>query len=72
MTNNGATIDNNGKIGKCYSFDGNTSGININGDIISTLAQGDFSISFWVYNDDQGNRSIYIATIPSSSYAFAI
>ena len=22
VTNNGATIDNNGKIGKCYSFDG--------------------------------------------------
>ena len=22
IINNGATIDNNGKIGKCYSFDG--------------------------------------------------
>jgi hypothetical protein len=22
VTNNGATVDNNGKIGKCYSFDG--------------------------------------------------
>ena len=24
ITNNGATIDNNGKIGKCYSFNGGT------------------------------------------------
>lgn len=23
VTNNGATVDNNGKIGKCYSFNGN-------------------------------------------------
>jgi hypothetical protein len=22
VTNNGATVDNNGKIGKCYSFNG--------------------------------------------------
>ena len=22
VTNNGATVDNNGKIGKCYKFDG--------------------------------------------------
>ena len=29
VTNNGATIDNNGKIGKCYNFNGNDSGINI-------------------------------------------
>ena len=27
VTNNGATIDNNGKIGKCYSFNGSSAKI---------------------------------------------
>ena len=29
VTNNGATVDNNGKIGKCYSFNGSSNYITI-------------------------------------------
>lgn len=72
VTNNGATIDNNGKIGKCYSFDGSTSGINIIGDTITSLSLGNFSIAFWIYNNDQGDRSIYLATIPSTDFGLGI
>ena len=44
VTNNGATIDNNGKIGKCYSFDGTDDKI--------TLANlpnpSNISVAFWM------------------------
>lgn len=43
VTNNGATVDNNGKIGKCYSFNGNGNYIRINP---LTLTQN-WSICFW-------------------------
>lgn len=44
VTNNGATVDNNGKIGKCYRFDG---------DVYLNLSKGmdttkDYSICYWV------------------------
>lgn len=43
VTNNGATVDNNGKIGKCYRFDG---------DVYLNLSKGidttkDYSICYW-------------------------
>lgn len=46
LTNNGATIDNAGKIGKCYSFNSNTL-------TLSSVNIGDeFSVSYWVYYTD--------------------
>ena len=72
VTNNGATIDNNGKIGKCYSFNGSNSGINVTGNTIVSLSAGDFSIAFWIYNDDQGDRSIYLATITPTDFGLGI
>ena len=46
VTNNGATIDNNGKIGKCYNFAGSPQYINTGFD--EDFGQGDFSISCWI------------------------
>lgn len=72
VTNNGAIVDDNGKIGKCYNFNGSNSGINISGEIIPVLAHGDFSVAFWIYSNDLNDRSIYLSTIPSSGYGLGI
>ena len=72
ITNVGATVDSSGKIGKCYSFDGSDDGIRIDGDILPQLQKGDFSICFWLFSNDAGNRSIYIATTPASDWGFSI
>lgn len=60
--NNGATIDNNGKIGKCYSFDGNDDFISIScSDLYNTFSGGSqpFSIAFWVYHADTTRAVIF-------------
>ena len=62
VTNNGATIDNNGKIGKCYSFDGNDDFISIScSDLYNTFSGGSqpFSIAFWVYHADTSRAVIF-------------
>ena len=46
VTNNGATIDNNGKIGKCYNFNGSSY---IDTGYKESIGTGDFSISAWIY-----------------------
>lgn len=46
-TNNGAIIDNNGKIGQCYSFDGTDDYITLTN--INCNAWAQCSISFWCY-----------------------
>lgn len=58
--NNSVIIESGGKIGKAATFNGNNSllimeGINYNKFLYDT----DFSICFWVYNDDNG-RSIFM------------
>ena len=68
LTNNGignptlsvdnATVDNSGKLGKCYNFNGSTSCINITYSEIPNILNGDFSICMWIYNNDNGGRSI--------------
>ena len=53
IANGGATIDNNGKIGKTYSFDANDDFISIDGDEIRNVFKGGsnpFTIAFWIYN----------------------
>ena len=59
VTNNGATIDNNGKIGKCYSFDGTNDYINITNINYPNIFAGSFSICFWIYSDTDGSRDVY-------------
>ena len=38
VTNNGATIDNNGKVGKCYSFNGSSSKISMPINLTPTMS----------------------------------
>lgn len=59
VVNNGATIDNNGKIGKCYSFDGTNDYINITNVNYPNIFAGSFSICFWIYSDTDGSRDVY-------------
>lgn len=47
VTNYGASIDNSGKIGKCYSFDGVDDYLQITG--FDPGGWTEFSIAFWVY-----------------------
>ena len=59
VVNNGATIDNNGKIGKCYSFDGTNDYINITNVNYPNIFAGSFSICFWIYSSTDGSRDVY-------------
>lgn len=53
-TNNGATIDNNGKIGKTYLFNGSNNILTpLNSDMFNQV-----SISFWVYNYNAGGAGL--------------
>lgn len=55
VTNNGATVDSNGKIGSCYSFDGSDDFISLtSSSLYSTIKGGSlpFSITMWVYRAD--------------------
>lgn len=47
LTNNGATIDNNGKIGKCYSFNGSSSYLYENTYDWSNFNTSEFSLCCW-------------------------
>lgn len=60
VTNDGATVDNNGKIGKCYSF--NNTHIIIDSTDLQNLFSSNtqpFSIATWIYlNSDETDRVI--------------
>lgn len=47
VTNNGATVDDNGKIGKCYSFNGNSNYISLTN--INCNAWAQCTVAFWCY-----------------------
>lgn len=68
ITNNGATIDNSGKIGKCYSFDGSDDYISIDSDKLCEIISGGdqvFSIAMWVKQTDS-TRAILFGTYAMS------
>lgn len=53
VTNNGATVNTSGKIGKCYSFDGSNSCIALNAPSLYNIIKGGnqpFTIMFWIYH----------------------
>lgn len=60
ITNNGAVVDNNGKIGKCYSFDGSNDKLILTSNKIYETAIG--SIACW----------IKLNALPSSSGFYAL
>lgn len=47
ITNNGAAINNNGKIGKCYYFDGTATNY-MNTTYSTAIGTSDFSIAMWI------------------------
>lgn len=59
LTNHGATVNNNGKIGKCYLFDGTNDYITTVDSSYPTIFSGDFSLCFWIYSSADGSRDIY-------------
>ena len=58
VTNNGATIDNNGKIGKCYSFDGSNDKIQIS----NAPTPVDISIAMWFKRNATTNTRQFLYT----------
>lgn len=55
-TNHGATVNNSGKIGKCYDFAGTTSQY-INTGFKESFGTGDFTITAWFKLTDSGSRT---------------
>ena len=54
-TNSGTIINNNGKIGQCYEFDGNDDFISID---YSQCFNKYWTYCCWIYNDDSGGRGV--------------
>lgn len=48
VTNNGATVDNSGKLGECYSFDTASSYLTIPESIMTSFTD-ECTVSFWLY-----------------------
>ena len=69
ITNNGATVDNNGKIGKCYSFNGSSNYIQLTNSIIE--GKKPFTFSVW-YKTTSGNSYYPIISVGTSSKGFTI
>ena len=62
ITNNGATVNSAGKIGKCYSFDGSDDLISINSKKLYEILGGGsqpFSITLWVYRADETRAILF-------------
>lgn len=75
LTNNSATVDNNGKIGKCYSFNGNNYYIALTGQELFDCFKGGttaFSICMWVYHADTRRAILFGDYGLSNSIGFNI
>ena len=64
VTNNGVTLDNNGKLGKCYHFDGNAHYLQFSKSV-GDLYSGDFSYAVWLKPTDD-TRSIICSEYAAS------
>lgn len=64
ITNNGATINDNGKIGKCYYFNGSSQYLQFS-ESLSNLYCGDFSWALWAKPTDD-TRGILISEYSST------
>lgn len=62
LVNGGATVNTSGKIGNCYSFDGNDDCISISSQSLFDCFKGGstpFSITMWIYNNESsGARGV--------------
>ena len=73
VTNNGATVDNNGKIGKCYYFNGNSQYLQLSKSLVN-LYTNDFSWAIWLKPTDSTRGIIFseYASAGSSNIAFEL
>lgn len=69
LTNNGASISNDGKVGQCYTLNMNSQSLSINNTNLSNVfkPQKDFSISTWVYFTGSDAADNPICSIGSGS-----
>lgn len=75
VTNNGATFDSAGKLGGCYSFDGNDDFISLDGSILYDVIKGGespFSIAMWIYRADSTRAILFGDYSLSGSIGFNI
>lgn len=63
---------NSPRYGMSTVFDGSTGYINIVSDIFPPVLNGDFTISVWIYNNDAGDRSIFLGnwTLTGAFFGF--
>lgn len=66
-TNNGATINQTGKIGQAYSFDGTNDRV-----YRTNSGHSVFSVSFWHYVPSSSTNSTYDRLMAHTSYAFEL
>ena len=64
VINHGATVNDNGKIGKCYSFDGSSQFLQFS-DSLGDIYSGDFSWALWIKPIDD-TRGVLISEYSSS------
>lgn len=65
VTNNGATVNNNGKIGKCYSFSGGSNCLIVN--YGKNIPANNLSISCWAYVVANSNDKIIFGVANGSN-----
>lgn len=73
VINGGATVNNNGKIGKCYYFDGTDDYINL-GNLNNYFDGSPFTICFWIKSLENATRGVIFSSyaLPSGSNFFCI
>lgn len=73
VTNNGATVDNSGKIGKCYYFNGSAQYLQLS-KTLGNIYSGDFSWCVWLKPTDNTRGIIFseYAASGSSGVAFEL
>ena len=75
VTNYSASVDNNGKVGKCYSFNGNDYYISLAGKQLFDCFKGgaqQFTVSMWAYHADTRRAILFGDWSLSNSIGFNI